>query len=182
MACTLLEMSQEDCVASDGGIRYSFIIDTANIEEDGITHVAQVVSDIVVTADWVIFEYDTDDDTAYYNQEGERTNNRHVYNQVAFMKFSGIDADKRAAAEALKDCCALAAVHFLNNGKALLQGVELLTSPNWQTSKKKCKATINIMSDTGANEDRIEVTLNSQSRQASPLVTMTKSDFEPVTP
>lgn len=183
MACTLLEMSQEDCVASDGGIKYSFINDTAAIEEDGVTAAAGVISDIDTTAPWVAFEFDTDDDTAYYNQEGERTNNRHVYNQTAFMKFSGIDATKRAAAEAIKNCCALIAVHFLNNGKALVQGIELGTSPAWDVTKKKLKATINIMTDTGANEDRIEVTLISQSRQASPFTTMLKAAFlPPITP
>lgn len=178
MACTLVEMTQESCVASDGGIRYSFIIDTASIDAAGITSALNVVSAMTTTGTWTLFEYDTDDDTAYYNQEGERTNNRHVFNQTAFMKFAGIDSSKGDAAQKIVECCSLAAVHFMNNGKVLLQGIELLASPAWQVSKKKCKATVNIMTDTGANEDRIEVTLSSQSRQASPFVTMTRADFE----
>lgn len=177
MACTLLELTQDTCVASDGGIKQSFLIDSAKINASGITHTSELISAITTSGNWVSFEYDTDNDTAYYNQEGERTNNRHVFNQTAFMSFAGIDSTKRAAVEALKNCCAVVAVHFLNNGKALIQGVELLTSPTWQVTKKKCKATINILTDTGANEDRIEVTLISQSRQASAFVNMDVDDF-----
>ena len=181
MACTLLELVQTDCSGSDGGIFKSFLIDAAKVDASGITHVNQLVSSITTSENWVEFRFDTDNDTAYYNQEGERTNNKHVYNQTAFMQFSGIDETKRAAAEALKQCCAVVAVHFLNNGKVLIQGVELLTSPDWKITKKAAKATINILTDTGNNEDRIEVTLISQSRQASPFTTMDESDFTPST-
>lgn len=182
MACVILEITAEDCVVSDGGLKFSFITDSANIEPDGVVFdVDQVVTaaPTLTSGAFAIFESDTDDDTNYYNQVGERQNNKHVYNQTAFLKFAGIDKIKRKAAEALKSCCALVAVHFLNNGKAMIQGIELVGTDEWQTTKKKCKATINIMSDTGANEDRIEITLISQSRQASPLTTATKLDFMP---
>ena len=92
------------------------------------------------------------------------------------MSFAGIDSTKRAAVEALKNCCAVVAVHFLNNGKALIQG-RVIDFPNMASDKEKCKATINILTDTGANEDRIEVTLISQSRQASAFVNMDVDDF-----
>lgn len=79
MACTLLELTQDTCVASDGGIKQSFLIDSAKINASGITHASEVISAITTSGNWVSFEYDTDNDTAYYNQEGERTNNRHVF-------------------------------------------------------------------------------------------------------
>lgn len=178
MACTIVEITSVDCIASDGGLKYTFIADTAALDA-AIAHTAYVISTAMAltTGTWAIFEYDTDDDTSYYNQEGERNNNRHVYNQTAFMKFAGVTSTKRAAAEALKDCCALVAVHFANNGKSFVQGIELGASPAWDVTKKKCKATVNIMTDTGANEDRVEITLISQSRQASPMTTLTKADF-----
>jgi len=182
MACEILEINSADCAVSDGGIKFSFITDFDNLDPDGMTITAdEVITDMLLTgaAEWAIFEYDTETDTAYYNQEGERTNNKHVYNQTAFMSFAGITVAKRKAAEALRKCCSLVAVHFTNTGIAMVQGVETTGLATFQETKKKAKATVNIMTDTGANEDRIEITVISQSRQASPITTMPKADFLP---
>ena len=49
MACTLLELTQDTCVASDGGIKQSFLIDSAKINASGITHTSEVISAITTS-------------------------------------------------------------------------------------------------------------------------------------
>lgn len=182
MACDLEEITIADCISSDGGISFSYVADGTLIT--AVANTANVVSNFTMseTGAWKLLEYNQDDDTAYYNQVGERTNNKHIYNQAAFMAFGGVEETKGLAIEKLKNCCRLVMIHFMNSGKKLVQGIELIeggTAPdNWKYTKKNAKATVSIMGDTGANEDRYEITVNSQSRGASPFTSLTKTAIE----
>ena len=167
MACTLLPIDNSVCVASDGGIKVSYIAPISALT--AITVAADEISGFTMgsVGAWQEFRYDDQDDTAYFNQVGERSNNKHTYVQTAFMKFSGISTAKRLATDALVDCCeGLVAVHFMNTGETIIQGINVTAAAPFFTSpKKRLLVTSSIMTGTGAEEDRIELSLISSSRQ-----------------
>lgn len=166
MACTLLPIDNSVCAVSDGGIRVSYVAPLSNLT--AITLTGGEVSALTVTGGFEKFIYD-DDDTAYFNQVGERSNLKHTYTQTAFLKFAGINQAKRAAVEAMTACCeGLVAVHILNNGETLIQGVEeTAATPFFKRSKKRLQATVSIMTGTGAEEDRVELQLISTSLKSA---------------
>ena len=166
MACTLLPIDNSVCAISDGGIRVSYIAPLSAITSIVITD--EEVSSFSVSGNFEKFIYD-DDDTAYFNQVGERSNLKHTYTQTAFLKFAGISNEKRKAIEALTSCCeGLVAVHILNNGESLIQGIEATTAtPFFRRTKKRLQTTVSIMTGTGAEEDRVELQLISTSLKSA---------------
>ncbi|MDV7395101.1 hypothetical protein RZS08_27190, partial [Arthrospira platensis SPKY1] len=115
-------------------------------------------------------------DTAFYNSEGERTGKKHIFNQSAFMKFEGLSIAKIKAINALTDCCNMVWIHFLNSGIALVQGIEK-DGTGFKRVKQSAKATTNILSDTGENTDRAEITVNSVCKQVH-VVDLTAAAIE----
>lgn len=181
MACAVVAMTKSDaCSATDGGIKESRIAKFSDITT--VVFTAGDITNFVMTTTglWKKFQFDTVDDTAYFNQEGERTGNKHIYNQTAFLKFGGITLARVKSAESLKDCCELVAIHLMNNGLLVAQGLELVGTDEWSTTKKPLMATVNIMTGTGTEEDRIEISLISQSKQAAKVlpIAMTLADID----
>jgi hypothetical protein len=170
MACTPVGINQdnESCSTSDGGIRNSYCTDFANITSATFDANGQITA-IVMTAPglWEKFVYD-DDDTAFFNSEGERTGKKHIFNQSAFMKFEGLTAAKIAAINALRECCNMVWIHRTNGGIALVQGLEDDGAGNIVRVKQSAKVTSNVMTDTGANADRVEITVNSVCKKIHP--------------
>ena len=180
MACTLLSITAADCAITDGGIYTSYATDRANISAVTFDTDGQITAfTMATTGKWTLFEMDTESETAFYNEEGTRVGNKHDFKQTAFMRFPGLDNPKRKAAKAIVSCCDLVVVHFLNNGTAKVQGVEQIgtsTSAN-RSTKKKCKATVKLMSDTGANEDRMELEFISEGRIPSHFTTLSAANL-----
>jgi hypothetical protein len=163
MACVPVGINQdtESCATSDGGIRNSYITDFANIT-DVTFAVSGEITAITMSGPglWEKYVYD-DDDSAFFNSEGERTGKKLVYNQAAFMKFEGITVAKLTAIDSIRECCNAVLIHRLNSGIAIIQGLENDGAGNFVRLKTSPKGTPNIMSDTGANTDRVEITFNS---------------------
>ncbi len=178
--CTLTGLDQASCSSSDGGIVKTYLTSCDNIA-DVIFDANEQITGFTMTGTglWTEYQYDTDTDQTYYNQEGERTGNKHVYNQEAFMNFSGLNNTKRLALKALTDCCCLVAVHYLASGLALVQGIEYNTNTStWGTTKKKLKATGRFNTQTGADDDIMGVTLISQSKYPSNFTTITETALQ----
>lgn len=184
MSCELIAISEDNCVDPYGGIHTSYILPCEDV--DVITFGSDnEITDLTLqgtpTLGVVKYVYE-DDDTGYFNQTGERTNKRHTFEGEAFMKFVGLDITKVKAANGLKACCCLIAVHFTNSGIALAQGVEwnpdIGASGDWRRSIRKCRATVNIMTGTGEEEDRVEITLTNKSRYSAPVVDMTLDQWD----
>lgn len=180
MACTLVDLSAApECPESDGGIYVTYLADSTSVT-DFVFDVDGTVTNVIMTGLglWFKYEYD-DDDTALYNQTGERTNNKHTAAQAAFFKFAGVTKEHIQFANGIKSCCALYAIHFFNSGIAVVQGIDYnATTTLWRKSKQRLKATVNILSDTGENEDRVEINLNSTGRCFSPPTDLTQAAIE----
>lgn len=169
MACAVTSIDQTaTCPDSDGGIYKSWIttFDDIDFEVSPPVIADSVLTAIAFTSGLVPFIYDDDEDSAYFNSEGERpTPNKHVYNQTAFMKFAGVNSAKVDAANKIVQCCALFAIHALNNGTIMVQGIEADESGiAAKISRKKARMVANVMTDTPANEDRVEFMLESQAK------------------
>lgn len=179
MACTVVNMDNSACPVVGGGILESAVAPCTAIT-DVVFGENGVVTAITYTAGaFKKFKYDRDD-TAYYNQEGDRPSQYlHLSNQNAFMKFAGIDPAKVDGARKLHHCCCVVAVHKMANGFTLIQGIELVpgSTTEWQFTKKDTVAKVNIMTDTGSNEDRVEITLTGQAYDESPLSNVKVEDL-----
>jgi len=180
MGCKLVDLATLDpCPESDGGIYETQIAECEDIA-DVIFDADGCITNFVMVSlgNWYVYTMD-DDDTAFYNQEGERTNNKHTVNQTSFFKFAGVSKTAISFANGIKGCCCLVAVHFFNSGIAVVQGIDYNEDTGtWLVTKKKTKATVNILSDTGDNEDRVEVNLISTGRCFSAVTALTSEDLQ----
>ena len=173
--CVLIPLSSAgDCSDSDGGIYKVFITEAENITDATFDADNQITALTMSGVGlWNAFEPD-DDDTAFFNQTGERDNNKHTSAQQGFIKFAGVNTAKVKSANGIKSCCALVAIWFSNSGAAYVQGIDY-DGTAWKLTKRKVKATVNVLTDTGEGEDRVEITLDSVAREVAPLTTLTEA-------
>lgn len=180
MACVILPLDT-NCDPSSGGIKVSYITDIENITSvtwdvnNQVTGITMEDTDL-----WAKFVYENND-TAFYNQVGARANNgkKHPYTQTAFMQFEGLTNAKRAAVEALVECCKLVAIHFTTNGTAMIQGIKKVAGGGlFEETNKPAKMTALFNTDTSANADRVEFQLISEDNKLSPFTTLSKAAIE----
>lgn len=174
MACDLKQVFPNgDCPDCDGGILRTGIVDCDKVADMVFDTDGCLVGLVLTEADAVlIYEFDGDD-TAFYNQTGSRpTPNKFTVTQQASFKFCGINKDSIAFANGIKGCCCLFAFHELDDCSVIGQGFEYLegkdAGQNWRKTKQNLKATPSILSDTGANDNRIEILLDSVGSCFSP--------------
>lgn len=181
MACKLVDLATSgECRSADGGIYQSYITDCDNIVDVIFDASGCIVNFVMASVGaWFKYEFDVNDDTAFYNQEGDRNNNKHTVNQTAFFKFGGVTKTMVEFANGIKGCCCLVAIHLFNSGTAHVQGIDYdEDTGEWKKAKKFVKATVNVLSDTGENEDRVEVNLISTGRCFSSITNLTAADIE----
>jgi len=174
MSCEIEDIDRRsDCPDSAGGVDVTALIDGKFIED--LTFNGNLVANVTLdSAGEFAFLYADKDDTSYFNSTGERPNesNNHRYNDEYFGKFDGVDDETGDKVDKLAGCCNVVAFHFLNNGTCRVQGIERVIDPpvgakQWRFSQRQNKATINVMSGTGAENNRAEVFLKSVSRNLS---------------
>lgn len=165
------------CDNIDGGLVVSYAIDFSDIEtvtfgaNDEITALT-----IDAAINFAKFTYD-DDDTAFYNQTGERDGKKHSLTQQAFLKFTApFEAAKTKALNDLKNVCNLVWIHYLTTGDAWVQGLEKFGS-TFRKSKTSAKATVSHLSGTGEETSRTELSIDSVARETH-LTTLTTTDVE----
>jgi hypothetical protein len=165
------------CSNIDGGIVVSYALDFVDLltvtfgANDEVTAIT-----IDPAVNFAKFTYD-DDDSAFYNQTGEREGKKHTFTQEAFLKFTApFEAVKTKSLNDLKDICNLVWVHYLTTGDAWFQGFEKFGS-TFRKSKQSAKATVSHISGTGAETSRTEVSINSVARETH-LTTLTTADIE----
>lgn len=178
--CKLKNLNSQLCRKANGGIYKSFVTSFTDIA-DVIVDTSGKVTNFVMTTlgAWYEFEYDVNDNSPYYNQNGARVGNSHTVNQVAYFKFGGIDDFMIDAANGIAGCCALAAIHFGNSGTKFLQGIDVDPDTQlWTKSRAWLQATVNQLTGTSAEEDRTEITLNSVGNFFSAPVLLTEDEIE----
>ena len=174
--CTLISLAQATCPTVAGGVRETWITSCDNISSVTWDANNQVTNFTMSTpGTWTRFLYN-DDDTAKFDSENTGSGNLRRYTQIFEAYFSGLDNVKRNAAMALDDCCCLVVVHFLNSGLAVVQGIQKLsTAPFFKTTNKRLRSKTSLLHDTGANEDRLKLTMESISTEHHYYTTLTET-------
>ena len=165
----LLEIPIGDCGECIGGIAKVAVVDCGYIDLDAtlVNSDRQITLIVASTPGKVVELVFDDDDTAKSDSVGERTNNIHRSAIATEMKFGCVTNEKLLAGDTIKKSCCLIAFIKWNNGMETVQGIDVVQNGvNWKAaySKTKAKATVSALSDTGANEDRLEIKINSVSR------------------
>lgn len=165
---------------TDGGIVYSHGMLCSNFTGVTVDAAGNITGfTTAVTGNIGKLQYDTEEDVPYFNETGERTGKKHLYNQEAFMSFDGITADKIKAGDSAAAGCCNIFIHTFANGVKRMQGIQVdKDTGDWTLSKKRALVTVNNNSNTGDATDRMEWTISSQSKYAAPVVAMTDAAIE----
>lgn len=181
MACSVAALSSVGTCNNDGGgIARSFMCKLADIT--AVTLTSGVISNFTMasTGLWKALAYDKDD-TAYFNQVGARAaaGAPYIATQTAFLKFKGISSTYVTTSNAMKDCCNVVVIHVLNNGERLVQGIELDSTAvgGFVSSKTDTRVIPSLMSDTGANQARLELLVEGTTFNLSPVTDLTDSEI-----
>jgi hypothetical protein len=179
MPCSLAALnSVATCTNDGGGIARSFICNLADVT--AVTLTSGVISGLTMasTGLWKALAYDKDD-TAYFNQVGARANAGAPYiaTQTAFLKFKGLSSAYTIAANNMKDCCNVVVIHVLNNGTRFVQGIEIDATAvgGFVGSKTDTRVIPSAMSDTGANQARLEMLIEGTTFSLAPATSLTDS-------
>jgi len=170
--CGLVAIADGDaCSNSDGGIDTIWIADCDDINIETMTVVGNEITDITagVATPFVKF-IPADDNTSFYNQEGEREGNKTTFNQSLFGAFKGISTAKIITGNALTACCCLVVIVKTTTGKFAMMGIDYDATNGVRRTKEYAKATVSLLTDTGDNEDRLEVNINGVGRTLAPLL------------
>lgn len=176
MPCDVVNLSTvTDCSGTEGGIIYSFYVSAEYIS--AATFTAGVLSNLTMTAVGKIKRLDYNrDGVPYYNQTGQRNNKRLSYQQAAMMPFSGISKAGIDAASLAGSCCRLVFIHVLTSGLRVVQGMEVDTGAVGGFTGTKVRDTVltpSILSDTSANEARMEFMVQGEARTPSFTTSLT---------
>lgn len=172
----LISFSEDECGSgsgdSDSGVAESYIAKCRDLAFDLATFdIDGNLTDIpwATVSNPYVHVVPTSDDSAYYNQKYDDVNDLVV--QEGYFRISGINATNVAAADLYKDGCCFVAIHVLQNGKALLQGVEkvfydeefhLVPSGGKTTAKS-----VNVNTNSGSLPARLDFVLSSYSEHFS---------------
>lgn len=176
----LIPLTADDtCVAADGGIYESLLVDCNEIT-DVVFDVNNQVSNFVMATvgAWEQYIYD-DDDSAFYNQTGARTNRKVTVTGQASIKYSGLTNTLVTFSNNILECCCIVAVHFLNSGIALVQGIQYdPVADTWRFTKQKAKVTPTLNTNTGADEDNAVFLIDHVGSKFSPATTLSSADIQ----
>lgn len=175
MACEIVNIGTVgDCIAAEGGLSHSYVTKLSNIT--AVTVAAGVITGFTMasTGAWKKWSYDTDG-TSSYAQPGALNNNVFSTNQEAFVKVKGIDAASVDAANKVKQCCDVVAIHVMNNGTRLVQGLEYMEASGApiKTKKGNTRVVPSVLTDTSANESRSEYRIQGVASSFSNTTTLT---------
>ncbi len=181
MACSITALSSVGTCNNDGGgIARSFMCKLADIT--AVTLTSGIITNFTMasTGLWKQLTYDKDD-TAYFNQVGARANAGAPYiaTQTAFLKFKGVSSAYVIAANNMKDCCNVVVIHVLNSGERFVQGIELDSAAVglFTSSKTDTRVIPSLMSDTGANQARLELLVEGTAFSLSPSTDLTDAEI-----
>ena len=164
---------------NNGGIKYSYGTDATNITAV-TTDSSGAVTGFTMssTGQWAKLEFDDDENTASFNQEGSRNGSSIEFAQDATFQFNGISQAKVTAANNAKACCGTVFIHFTYEGTAYVQGIEVDTAGDWSLTKDKARVIPALNTGTADENVLMVYNVNSTSRYAAPTTTLSESAIE----
>lgn len=170
--------SADTCISADGGIYESLLVDCDEITDVVFDVDGQVTNFVMANVGaWEQYIYD-DDDTAFYNQAGARANKKVTVTGQASIKYAGLTNTMIKFSNDILECCCVLAVHFLNSGIAVVQGIQYdSVNTTWRYTKTKPKVTPTLNTNTGADEDTAVFLIDSVGSKFSPATTLSSADI-----
>lgn len=181
MACVPVALNTGSCVNANGGAEYAYACSYDNIT--AVTVTAGQISALTLTAPLVKL-VPNKNQTCRFDETGERPNEfsqKFNYNQQGFAYFAGKSNAMKLVADAYSQCCQLVVFWVLNTGAIAIQGIEVDAATTLGIAPSKeadCRCTPSLLSDTSANEARLELTFNSRTLLAAPYTTLTPAALE----
>ena len=175
MACDVVALNTfTTCPSANGGIEYSWYVSAEYVT--AITTSSGVISNFTMstTGKWKRLDYDKDG-TSRFDENGNRTQRRLVYQQAGFLKFAGKSNAIKAVADVATSCCALIFIHVLTTGDRVVQGIEIDSNATGGFTLNKVeptRVTPNSLTDTSAGEARQEWNLGGQTRLQAPFTSL----------
>lgn len=183
MACALVALdSTSGCPDNEGGLQHTYVTKLSDIT--AITVVSNAISAITMASTGLIKKlvYDKNE-TSYFNQVGERTNETGAlkYAAEAFLSFGGMSTTYKTFADDMGDCCKLVFLHVLANGNIVVQGLEIdsgATGGFTGTKVRDTKVVPSQQGGTAAEESRLEILVRGRSKKLAPFTTLTQAAIE----
>jgi len=183
MACALVALdSTSGCPDNEGGLQHSYVCKLSDIT--AITVTSGVISAITMSTTGLIKKlvYDKNE-TSYFNQVGERTNDTGAlkYSAEALMSFGGMSSTYKSFADDMGDCCKLVFFHVLQNGSIVVQGIEIDTGATGNftgTKVRDTKITPTQNSGTSAEEAALQIIVRGRSKKMAPFTSLTQAAIE----
>lgn len=183
MACTLLPLNTGTCVSASGGAQYAYAAALEHVS--AITVTANVITGFTMTATDKWFKLvPNKNQTCRYDQTGTRPNEfstNYEYNCEGFAYFAGSSTAVKLVGDAFAACCQLVVIWILNNGERVVQGLEVdaaATGGFTGSKRADCRCTPSLLSDTSANEARLEMLFQSRNSILSPYTDLTDTEIE----
>ena len=174
----------QDC-ACQGGLVKTFIIRWCLITDITIDDATRTITGFTTAVPGgQVTEYihDNDNDTSFFNQTGERVNNRcHQFVQESLGEYYCYNQDANEEANSLSKLDPVVAIHVLENGVKLVQGVDIYEDPAnagtylFKRSKKPALTIMDVLSGTGAEVALVRIKVNSTANCASAVTDMTEA-------
>ena len=181
MACIPLAFNTGTCTNANGGAEYAYACSFDNIT--ALTVTSGQISALTLT-DPLVKLVPNKNQTCRFDQTGERPNEfsqKFQYNQEGFAYFAGNAHSVKLVADAYSQCCQLVVFWVLNTGAIAIQGLEIDATATLGASPSRegdCRCTPSLLSDTSANEARLELLFQSKGRLAAPYTTLTPAALE----
>lgn len=171
-------ISTDSCADVEGGVSHIYVAPLAEITDGTVAagEITALVTESVGPNTFVKMVPD-DDDSARYDQTGERNGQVLRISQELFLKYGGLGLANTNWANTLSKCCALVVIVCYNSGDRVLQGMDFLND-TLVKSKTAARFTPSSLSDTGENEARIEGTITSVGRHLSLNVALDDAAIE----
>ncbi len=170
---TLVAIAKNENCDAVGGVKFAYAINKNSVT--GVTVGAGgEVTGLTLDAggdDFVKLEFDDEDNSASFNEEGAQDGNQVRFTGEGIMNFKGITQTKIKAANQAKQCCGVVVVWFQYDGTVRIQGIDVFPDGSWQFSQS-CRVVPSAASNTGEGEAMLTYTVNSQNVFLSPTTTL----------
>lgn len=183
MPCDVLPFDTSSCVNANGGAEYAYAVSKEYIT--AITVTAGVITGFTMSTPnkWEKL-VPNKNQTCRYDQTGERPNEFSTklrYNCEGFAYFAGHSDAVKQVGDAYAACCQMVVIWVLNTGERVVQGIEIdaaATGGFTGSKEADCRCTPSLLSDTAANEARLELLFQSANRVLSPYTDLTDAAIE----
>lgn len=175
----LIAIPKNESCDAVGGVKYAYAINkneitAVTVGADG--EITAITLDVAGES-FALLEFDDEDNSAQFNEEGSNDGNQVRFTGEGIMTFRGITQTKIKAANQAKQCCGVVIIWFQYDGTRRVQGIDVFPDGTWQFSQS-ARVVPSVNSNTGEGEALMTYTVNSNNIYVSPTTTLDETAIE----